>query len=211
MEILLKITSSMKTNAYVVLNGGVAFVVDPGGGAREIADTISSFGAKLDGILLTHAHFDHIGGVAELLRTAPQEDGRTAAVFLHNDDSEKVGSYKNLAFAVGESVEKFTPDVLLEGGETISVAGLDVRVIHTPGHTAGGVCYVVEDKIFSGDTLFRDTYGRTDFYDGSFAQLKNSIVNKLFNLKGGYTVYPGHGVPTTLDYERKHNLVLVGK
>ncbi|MDE6060007.1 MAG: MBL fold metallo-hydrolase, partial [Clostridia bacterium] len=71
------------------------------------------------------------------------------------------------------------------------------------------VCYEVEDKIFSGDTLFRDTYGRTDFHDGSFGQLKNSIVNKLFNLKGEYTVYPGHGVPTKLDYERKHNMVLV--
>ena len=208
MEIVQKTTSTMKTNTYIVKNGGLVFVVDPGGDAKKIADNICSLGAKLDGILLTHAHFDHIGGVAELLRIAPQEEGHPAAVFLHKKDLDKICSYKNLAFAVGERVEKFTPDVLLKGGETISVAGLEVRVIHTPGHTVGGVCYEVEDKIFSGDTLFRDTFGRTDFYDGSFAQLKNSIVNKLFNLKGEYTVYPGHGVSTKLDYERKHNLIL---
>lgn len=198
----------MQTNTYIVENNGVAFVIDVGGNAQEIADAISGLGARLDGILLTHAHFDHIGGVAELLRIAPQDEGRTPAVFMHKADAHMIGSYKNLAFSMGETVERFTPDVLLEGGEVITVAGLKVRVIHTPGHTAGGVCYVVGDKIFSGDTLFRDAFGRTDFPSGSFKELKNSIVNKLFNLKGEYDIYTGHGAMTTLSYERKYNLIL---
>lgn len=209
MKVLTKVTSVMRTNTYIVVNGDRAFVVDPGGDARDIARTIYDRDAKLDGILLTHAHFDHIGGVAELLRAAPQDEDRPAAVFLHKSDFDKIDSYKNLAFAMNETVEKFTPDVLLEGGETFTVAGLRVRVIHTPGHTDGGVCYVAEDSIFSGDTLFQNTYGRTDFYDGSFAKIKNSIVNKLFNLKGEYVVYPGHGEPTVLDWERKNNFVLI--
>ena len=85
---------------------------------------------------------------------------------------------------------------------------MPVRVIHTPGHTAGGVCYVAEDCIFSGDTLFELSYGRTDFPTGSFKELKNSVVNRLFALQGDYKVYPGHGAPTTLDFERAHNPIL---
>ena len=105
-------------------------------------------------------------------------------------------------------MEHFTPDVTVSGGETLDVAGIAVKVMHTPGHTAGGVCYIAEDCIFSGDTLFELSYGRTDFPTGSFKELKNSIVNKLFALKGDYKVFPGHGAPTTLQFEREHNPVL---
>ena len=113
-----------------------------------------------------------------------------------------------LAFYAGCKVDKFVPDVVVSGAETLDVCGLDVRVIHTPGHTSGGVCYVVGDSIFSGDTLFELSYGRTDFPTGSFKELKNSVVNKLFALKGDYKVYPGHGAPTTLQFEREHNPIL---
>ena len=204
-------TSKMHTNTYIAVNDGKAFVVDAGGGAEQIAQIIRDKGAVLDAILITHAHFDHIGGVAELLRIAPREEGKDITVFMHKDDSDKISSFKNLGFAVGVKVEPFTPDVLLKGGETITVAGVKVDVIHTPGHSDGGVCYVVEDKIFSGDTLFLCSYGRTDFYDGSFAKIKNSIVNKLFRLQGDYAVLPGHGDPSRLDFERKNNPVIYTK
>ncbi len=206
MELYHLYTSPLDTNTYVVINGARAFVVDAGGEAAKIAEIIAAHGATLEAILLTHAHFDHIGGVAELLRSTALDDPKRApTVFLHKADADKVNSYKNLAFSMGASVEKFTPDVLLCGGETLNIAGLRIEVIHTPGHSAGGVCYKVEDKIFVGDTLFFMSYGRTDFYDGDFNTLKNSVVNKLFRLKGNYTLLTGHGEPTTLDFERKNN------
>lgn len=207
-------TGPLDVNTYIVINGNVGFVVDPGGDAQEIYSIFRKQKAKIEAILLTHAHFDHIGGVAELCRIAGKgEDGKEnlqniPTVFLHKDELEKIGSYKNMGFSMNANPEKFVPDILLKGGETLKIAGLDVKVIHTPGHAKGSLCYVVSDKIFVGDTLFFMSYGRTDFYDGNAKDLKNSIVNKLFALKGNYTILPGHGEPTTLDFERVNNPVL---
>ncbi len=207
-------TGPLDVNTYIVINGNVGFVVDPGGDAQEIYSIFRKQKAKIEAILLTHAHFDHIGGVAELCRIASKgEDGKenpqdAPTVFLHKDELEKIGSYKNMGFSMNANPEKFVPDILLKGGETLKIAGLDVKVIHTPGHAKGSLCYVVSDKIFVGDTLFFMSYGRTDFYDGNAKDLKNSIVNKLFALKGNYTILPGHGEPTTLDFERVNNPVL---
>ena len=207
-------TGPLDVNTYIVINGNVGFVVDPGGDAQEIYSIFRKQKAKIEAILLTHAHFDHIGGVAELCTIAGKgEDGNenlqdAPTVFLHKDELEKIGSYKNMGFSMNANPEKFVPDILLKGGETLKIAGLDVKVIHTPGHAKGSLCYVVSDKIFVGDTLFFMSYGRTDFYDGNANDLKNSIVNKLFALKGNYTILPGHGEPTTLDFERVNNPVL---
>ena len=207
-------TGPLDVNTYIVINGNVGFVVDPGGDAQEIYSIFRKQKAKIEAILLTHAHFDHIGGVAKLCRIAGKgEDGNEnlqniPTVFLHKDELEKIGSYKNMGFSMNANPEKFVPDILLKGGETLKIAGLDVKVIHTPGHAKGSLCYVVSDKIFVGDTLFFMSYGRTDFYDGNAKDLKNSIVNKLFALKGNYTILPGHGEPTTLDFERVNNPVL---
>lgn len=194
-------TTALETNTYLALNGERAFVVDPGADADRILAAAEAEGAKIEWVLLTHAHFDHIGGVAELQRAGAQ-------VVLHRDDLGIVSSFKNLAFYAGAKVEKFLPDVTVSGGETLDVAGVKVRVIHTPGHTAGGVCYVADDIIFTGDTLFELSYGRTDFPTGSFKELKNSVLNKLFVLPGDYRLLPGHGAPTTLAFEREHNPIL---
>lgn len=194
-------TTALETNTYLALNGERAFVVDPGADADKILAAAEAEGAKIEWVLLTHAHFDHIGGVAELQHAGAQ-------VVLHRDDLGIVSSFKNLAFYAGVKVEKFLPDVTVSGGETLDVAGVKVRVIHTPGHTAGGVCYVADDIIFTGDTLFELSYGRTDFPTGSFKELKNSVLNKLFVLPGDYRLLPGHGAPTTLAFEREHNPIL---
>lgn len=196
-------TSPIETNTYIVINGDRGFVVDPGGEADEILKIFAKNKARIDAILLTHAHFDHIGAVAKLAR-----ESENTLILMHKADIDKVGSYKNMGFASGVKVEKFVPSILLTGKEKLNIAGLEVSVIHTPGHSKGSVCYIVEDKIFVGDTLFFSTYGRTDFYDGSLAQIKNSIINKLFRLKGNYTLLPGHGEPTTLAYERLNNEIL---
>lgn len=204
-------TGPLEVNTYIVVNGDSGFVVDPGGDADEIFAIFKKQKAKIDAILLTHAHFDHIGGVAQLVKIASESEGKTQStptVFLHREEVEKIGSYKNMGFSMNANPEKFVPDVLLKGGETLDISGLKVKVIHTPGHSKGGVCYVVGNKIFVGDTLFFTSYGRTDFYDGNAKDLKNSIVNKLFNLKGNYTLLPGHGEPTTLEFERVNNPII---
>ena len=204
-------TGPLEVNTYIVVNGDSGFVVDPGGDADEIFAIFKKQKAKIDAILLTHAHFDHIGGVAQLVKIASESEGKTQStptVFLHREEVEKIGSYKNMGFSMNANPEKFVPDVLLKGGETLDISGLKVIVIHTPGHSKGGVCYVVGNKIFVGDTLFFTSYGRTDFYDGNAKDLKNSIVNKLFNLKGNYTLLPGHGEPTTLEFERVNNPII---
>lgn len=198
MKILTLTTTELATNTYIMVNGKEAFVVDPGDNADAILAAAAQEGATITEVLLTHGHYDHIGAVAGLQR-------KGALVIMHRDDVHLIYSFKNLAFYSGKTVDKFLPDVTVSGGETLNVAGLDVRVIHTPGHTEGGVCYIVGDAIFSGDTLFELSYGRTDFPTGDFAKLKNSIVNKLFTLKENYTVYPGHGNPSTLDFERDNN------
>ncbi len=201
MKIVTLHTTMLETGTYVVINGERAFVVDPGADAERIIAAAEAEGAKIEWVLLTHAHFDHIGAAAALQREGAQ-------IVLHRDDVKLIKSFQNLSVLAGVKVEHFTPDVTVAGGETLDVAGVSVKVIHTPGHTAGSVCYVAGDVIFSGDTLFALSYGRSDFPTGSFAQLKNSVVNKLFALEGDYKVLPGHEGPTTLDYERAHNPIL---
>lgn len=203
-------TSPLNTNTYIVINGDRGFVVDPGGDPEKIRDIFRKERAKLDAVLLTHAHFDHIGGVSQLVKFSCQDQELPSdpKVFLHKADRDKISSYKNMGFAMGVRVEKFLPDILLNGGESLRICGLDVKALHTPGHSKGGACYIVNDRIFVGDTLFFMSYGRYDFYDGSFSELKNSIVNKLFRLKGNYTLLPGHGEPTSLDFERANNPIL---
>lgn len=201
-------TGVLDTNTYIVINGSEGFVVDPAGDEQEIYAILAKNKAKLGAILLTHGHFDHIGGVSKLCAIAKEKCGEEPQILMHKDDAELINSYKNLGFSRGIHIEKFTPDILLVGGETLNIAGLEVKIIHTPGHTKGGVCYIVGNKIFVGDTIFFNSYGRTDFPGGDEKVLKNSIVNKLFRLKGNYTLLPGHGEPTTLDFERVNNPIL---
>ena len=150
-------------------------------------------------LLLTHAHFDHCGEAALL-----QRDG--AKVYIHEDDFPLVNSDGNLAAAMGQKFVPFVPDVKVKDGEELELFGHVIRVIHTPGHTPGGACYLFDDEvIFSGDTLFRLSVGRTDFPCGDFAALRTSVREKLFTLPKDYKVYPGHGMPTSIAFERDNN------
>lgn len=209
MKVVTFITSPLQTNTYLAINEKLnkAFVVDIGGDEGQILKVIDDNKLDIEAILLTHGHFDHIGGVAALKRGL-EKRGMSPSIFIHKDDSDKIGTYKNLAFSMGCSIEKFAPDVLLLGNENLNIAGLDIEVIHTPGHSKGGVCYKVEDSIFVGDTIFYSSYGRYDFYDGDFKELKNSIINKVFKIDGDYKLYTGHGNETSLAFEKLHNMIL---
>lgn len=200
MEIFSLLTSFCQTNTYFIIENGEATVIDPGADRDKIVGFANAHNATIKNILITHAHFDHIGAVAEL-----KEQG--VKVYISEKDYALL---TDSAFALDLGcvcipVKPFDADVLLSDGNIFEVSGHKFSVIATPGHTPGGVCYIMDGKyIFSGDTLFMMSVGRTDFAFCSSSDLMTS-VKKLFSLEGNYTVYPGHGESTTLDFERKNN------
>lgn len=193
-------TGPISVNTYIVYNESTreGFIIDPGGGYKRIKKELTDNKITLTAQLLTHGHFDHCGACKAL-----QDDG--VPVYIHEKDADKLYSDGNLAKFLGTEFDIFKADRILKDGDTLNLAGYNVSVLHTPGHSAGSVCYVVESSIFSGDTLFNMSVGRTDFPDGNAKALVNSIKNKLFLLKGDYNLYPGHDEFSTLEYERQYN------
>ena len=190
------------TNCYVVTdeNSGECLVIDPGDMSAELESALD--GKNIKYILLTHGHYDHILAAAGLKQKtgAPVAIGKEDADCLHDDDLSRAGLHFPLL------QQKINADILLSDGSKLDFGGKKINVIHTPGHTPGGVCYIFEDErvIFSGDTLFRLSAGRTDFETGSDYDMALSLKT-LALLDGDYAVYPGHGPETTLDFEREHN------
>lgn len=155
--------------------------------------------ADLEYILLTHGHFDHIGGVKEI------KEKFGAKVVISSQDEPMLSSGKlSLAAFCGGVQNNTSADILVKDGDVIELGKTSIKVMATPGHTKGGVCYIADDCIFTGDTLFFCSCGRTDFPGGSFDEIKQSL-NKLARLKGNYKLYPGHDRVSTLDFERENN------
>lgn len=203
MEIKCFWTTDLRTNTYLGYDPETkkGFLIDPGASASALRGQIRSLDVDVEAILLTHGHYDHIGAVAQLQREL------SAKVYLHRADWDKIVDYRYLSFGEAVHVEPFTPDCALEDGQVLHLAGCPIEVMHTPGHSKGSVCFVTGDVIFCGDTLFKDSYGRYDFADGSFAELLSS-VRRLFALKGDYKLLCGHEAPSDLEYERTHNPIL---
>ena len=180
-----------QTNCYIVWGEGAddCIVIDPGYAPERVILEAEDLGKSISAILLTHGHFDHVGGVKGIAERLG------CPVYLHEAElsqpEQMTAGPLYYTCAYGE-------------GDVLTLAGVTLRVLHTPGHTPGSVCLVAEDTIFSGDTLFQDSIGRTDFPGGSFAQMKNSL-QRLKALPGDFRVLPGHGPETTLDEERKYN------
>lgn len=189
------------TNCYIVNNNNTeCIIVDPACDGDLIISEMQNLNLKPTAILLTHGHFDHIYAIPDLLEKYPN-----VRVYAHKDEVQYLRNTSlNLSQLFGESFV-YTGEVLnLSDNDIVSEAGIKFKVIHTPGHTLGSVCYLTEDTIFSGDTLFASTIGRTDFPNGSFDTIIKSL-QKLKKLEGDYTVYPGHNASTTLSCEKQFN------
>ena len=206
MQPITLLTGPLEVNTYIMPGtcAGKCFVVDPSDFAL-VRDAMAEHGLTPTHILLTHGHFDHNLAVAALQK----EFG--AKVCIHGADAEALYSKRaSLSVLAGMEVPPCRADMLLAGGETIDAAGIRIKVLHTPGHSKGSVCYLLEQEriLFSGDTLFRLSVGRTDLQGGSEQELYESIAYTLFPLAGDYDVYPGHMRKTTLEFERQHNPVM---
>ena len=195
------VVGMIATNCYLIEDEatGAMAVIDPGDRSEAIIGEIDRRGGKLDYILLTHGHYDHILGVAELCeRYHPIVCACEKEVRLIEQPS------LNLSANHGLSVKPFTVDRPLKDGEIIELGESKITFMLTPGHTAGSGCYIADDTIFSGDTLFCTSIGRTDFPTSSLSDMMRS-VRKLRDLEGDYRVLPGHDMFTTLSQERKYN------
>lgn len=191
MDIITLPLGSYQTNCYLVSADGsdTCIVIDPGYAPEQVLLAARNAGKRIEAVLLTHGHFDHVGGVKGIAQAV------RCPVYLCEADLSMPETFTAGPLYYTDSYGE---------GALLDLAGLSIRVLHTPGHTPGSVCLCCEDVMFSGDTLFWGSCGRTDLPGGSWATIQKSL-RRLAALEGDYTVYPGHGQSTTLSDERKYN------
>jgi len=203
MRIQQYVVSVCATNCYFAINDETeeVLIIDPGASAKQLAEKVKEHGLKPAGILLTHGHFDHAAAAEELSQLLDVK------IYAHEAEQETLETPGlNLSGWEAKS-ETYHADVYVEDEQELELAGFKVRVLFTPGHTVGGCCYYFTEQgaIFSGDTLFEGSIGRTDFPKGSASQLIRAINEKLMIMPDETAVYPGHGEMTSIGMERVNN------
>ena len=185
------VLGAYQTNCYIIHDDAskTCCVIDPGYQSEDILDKLTDLGLSLEAILLTHGHFDHVGAVRDLVADTG------CAVYLCAED---LNMPANLTAG-----QLYYTNTYAEGSQ-LHLAGLDITVLHTPGHTPGSVCLLVDNTLFSGDTLFAGSCGRTDLPGGSWEQMQQSL-KRLSQIEANLWVLPGHGESTTLNEEKRHN------
>jgi len=193
---------SYYSNCYIVgsESSKEAAVIDPGADFNKIDNKINELGVIPKIIILTHAHGDHIGAVEELV------EKYGVKVYIHEEDAKLlIDSNKNFSKVLFGKNISINPDVILKDGDEIQLGDLKFEIIHTPGHTKGGICIKVGNIMMTGDTLFNNSIGRTDFPGGSFEEIIDSIQEKIFKYDEDIIIYPGHNSPSTIKSEKLSN------
>lgn len=206
-NILITQLGELQTNCYIIYCEKTKHcaIIDPGAEAQKIERKIDSLKLIPKYIALTHGHYDHIGAVPHLMQRY-QNDGILLAA--HEEEiAMLVNPTINYSAMFGTGISLKAPDVIFKNGDILEISEfLKLLVIHTPGHTSGGSCFIYDDKaLFSGDTLFLESVGRTDLYGGSFDALSNSIKKNIFTLNEDIIVFPGHGPHTSIGHEKRNN------
>ncbi|WP_055668009.1 MBL fold metallo-hydrolase [Desnuesiella massiliensis] len=185
-------------NCYIVMDEETkeALIMDPGGDEEDIIEAADNLGARVKYIVLTHGHIDHTGAVITLKKRY------NVPVYIHAKDEELILK-RTFMFGVLDSSKG--ADGNLKDGDILTLGNMEVKCIETPGHTPGGVCFLVENNLFTGDTLFSGSIGRTDLTGGDFETIIRSIKEKLMVLDSGVVVYPGHGPSSTIGREKQSN------
>ena len=209
-NILITQVGSLQTNCYIIYceKTKKCAVIDPGSEFEKISKKISSLNLIPEYVLLTHAHYDHIGCAYEFLNKYKTNNIKLGCYEAEADILKNPSL--NYSSILSVSQMSLTPDITFKNGDVINIGDeIKLEVIHTPGHTKGGCCYKYGEKVlFSGDTLFLESVGRTDLQSGSADDLFDSIKNKLFILNDEIIVLPGHGSHTTIGHEKKYNIYL---
>ena len=192
-------------NNYLVINEErkEAIMIDCSEHTEQLEQELKSYDVELKYILLTHGHFDHVMGINKTKEAHPK-----SKVFAHIGDKNLIEGIKEFMQKYGmveDNLEVPKIDNYIQEG---SIIGGKVKILHTPGHTKGSVCYLIDDNLFSGDTIFLESVGRTDLEGGSFEEIKSSIENKIFKLDKNIKIFPGHGDFSTIKHEKENNRFL---
>lgn len=199
------ITGPIQVNTYLLYDekSTEAILIDVGGSVDEIIQEIKTLGVKIKGIYNTHGHFDHILGAKDM------QDALGCEFFVNEKDSLFVENLvSQLKFYGLDSVMPPKISGYIDEDTKLYLGENRIQIIETPGHTLGGVCFLVGDMLFSGDTLFLESIGRTDLPGGDYSTLKKSVREKLFTLPDNIMVYPGHDASTTIEHEKNHNMMV---